>query len=199
MPYKKLSAAQFRLKYKDFFHMKHFYTLMYEWLVEEDWGGRDKEFNEILYLQIEHQRAGNELWFWWRCEKYPENLKDKTAAYWKFTMKIDSHVILLKDTEIVKEGKKFSTNWGEVEVKVWADVITDPDGAWENHFFLKHFNDLFRGRYLKEQTEKYKIEVYREAYRFQETMKSFLNLKTYLPEPEGQQGMIMPKGGIGEP
>lgn len=196
MVYEKIRAAQFRIKYKDFFHMKHLYTMMYEWLVEEGWSNRDYFFGETLYLQIEHQRAGNELWIWWRCEKMPEGVSG--YSYWKFKLRIDFHVILLKDTEIIKDGKKHATNWGEVEVKIWADVITDPTKEWEKHWFLKHFNDLFRGRYLKEQTEKYKIEVYREAYRFQEAIKAFLNLKTFLPEPEGQAGMIMPKGGVGE-
>lgn len=199
--YKSLKAADFRIKYKDYFHMKHFYMMLYEWLVEESYVFGDiyydrahEDFPEVFYYTRETQHAGKEIWIWWRFTKTPGG-----NAFWRYDMQINMHVILLKDTEIVYKGQKFPTNWGDCEVFIKADIVTDYDGTWENHWLLKHFVDLYRGRVIKTVLERHKIYLHREAYRLQEAIKSYWNLKCRLPEREDQAGLIFPRQGIGEP
>lgn len=194
MVYEVLHAAQFRVKYKDFFHMKKLYIMLHEWLVEFGWCTReDSSFPEVFYLQREHQKRGTELWIWWRMKK-----KIEGASYWSWTMDIDWHIILLKDTQVMHKGVKYDTNWGEVEITIDADLVMDPQKEWDKNWFLKHVNDMFRGRMFKAELEKHKIELYRETYRFQEAIKSYLSMKTYLPEPEAE-AHFFPATGVGEP
>lgn len=115
-------------------------------------------------------------------------------------MDIYFHVILLEETEIMHQGQKYKTNKGEVEVVVNASLEMDymhEDGkGWRDNSFLKHFNDMFHKRLFKKDLEMHKHELYREAYRLQEAIKTYLQLKTYLPEQELQK--FWPEKGIGE-
>ena len=172
-----------RIKHKDFFHMKHLYILMHEWLVEEGWATRhDVEFPEQLYLQREHQKAGRELWIWWRMRKVPSK-----NTYYRYDLDIDIHVILLKDVEVMHNNLKYKANWGEPEIKLFAKIVSDYQDKWKNHWLLKHFQTLFWKKIFFKDFEMHRKELYRDIYRFMEALKSYLKLKTYLPEPESQQ------------
>ena len=193
----KIPAAKFKVKYKDFFHMKHLYLMSYMWLSENNWVDKENEadFPEVLYLHRDLPKMNVELSIWWRFDKgpnprYPD---DKSIRY---LMNVDFKVIILKDADVVHKNQKYSTNWGEVEVSVDSNVIVLQE--WAKNSFFKMIQNVFRGRIIKNRIEKHRIELYRESYRFQEAIKSFLNLKTYLPEPEDQAGLYFPKLGVGE-
>jgi hypothetical protein len=187
-----LEAATFRIKYKDYLHLRYLYIMMHEWLVEEGYASRtDSEFPEHFYLFRETQKSGNEKWIWWRTEKIPND-----NNYYKYVLDIDIHVILLKDVEVIHQGQKFPTNWGEPEIKIRARLIKDYKHSWRNHWLLKHLDKVFHQRIFKKELEAHKLEFYREAYRFQEAIKTFLKLKTYLPEPELQR--FWPELGLGD-
>lgn len=177
-----LQAANFRIKHKDYFSMRGLYVVMHEWLVEEGWATRsDPEFPETFYLHRDTLSAGAELWIWWRVEKFPNNVFN---SYYKYKMNIDFHVILLEDAEIIFEGQKFKANRGEPEIKVKATCVSDWQKTWAKHWLLKNFQELFWKRIFKNEFEMHKHELYREAYRFQEAIKTYMKLRTYLPEPE---------------
>ncbi|PIZ55604.1 hypothetical protein COY28_01745, partial [Candidatus Woesearchaeota archaeon CG_4_10_14_0_2_um_filter_57_5] len=149
--YKSLEAARFRLRFKDYFHMKHLYMMMYEWMVEEGFGHGDiykkrenEDFNETFYLTRETQHAGKEIWIWWRLKKDPGFSK-----FLQYQVDIDIHCVLLKDTEVVVNGQKFPTNWGDVEVFMNANLVMDPNEEWEKHAWLYHIMNYYRGRMIK--------------------------------------------------
>lgn len=187
-------AATFRVKFKDYFHLKNLYIMMHQWLIENMYATlKMEDFPETFYLQRETQQAGREIWVWWRMEKEPTT---HGSSYYRYFLDIDLKVILLRDVEVIHQGKKFKTNWGQPEVKIWAKLILDWDSKWKRHWFLKHINEVFHKRIFKNELDIHKVELYREAYRFQEAIKTYLKLKTYLPEPELQQWT--PARGVGE-
>jgi hypothetical protein len=120
-----------------------------------------------------------------------------TNNYYRWSMNINGHVILLREVEAIKDGKKFKTNWGEVEIIIDAKVETDYKKTWRKHKILKHFEDLFRSRIFKKELEKSRDELYREAYRFQDAIKDYLEIRRHSAESESQ-GPFFPKRGIGE-
>lgn len=192
-----IPAATFKVKYKDFFHMKHLYLMTYMWLTENGWADRDAEldFPEILYLHRDLPKMNIELSIWWRFKR-GANIRYSSTKDIEYSLNIDFKVVLLKDAEIVHKNQKYSTNWGEVEISVASKVLVLQN--WKTNSFFKHVQNAFRGRVIKSLIEKHRIELYRESYRLQEALKSFLNLKTYLPEPEDQAGLYFPKLGVGE-
>jgi len=63
----------------------------------------------------------------------------------------------------------------------------DHEHRWDTHPILKHFHEPFKKRIFKRDMEMHRRQLYREVYRFQEAVKTYFKLRTYLPEPEGQQ------------
>ncbi len=178
-----LVAAQFKIKHKDYFSWKYLYTLIHEWLVEEGYGTRDdKSFPEVMYMQRENQKSGNEVWVYWRLTKNPVK-----SPFWRYDLDIDIHLVLLKDTEILFDNKKYKVNWGEPEVKIWAKCVADYRREWTKSPFMKKLKKIFYKRIIKRDFEMHKKELYREAYRLQEAVKTYFKLSTYLPEIEGQK------------
>ncbi len=177
-----LEAAAFKFKHKDYFNLKYLYTLMHEWFVEEGYATReDPKFPEEYYMNRETQTAGKEIWIYWRMTKKPVKTK-----FWRYDMDMDMHVIGLKDAELMHEGKKYKVNWGEPEVKIWAKLVVDYEHEWKKHPILAPLLKIFWKRTVKATMERHKKELYREAYRFQEAVKTYFKISTYLPERELQ-------------
>ncbi|MBW2985326.1 hypothetical protein KY313_01590 [Candidatus Woesearchaeota archaeon] len=193
-----IKAAQFRIKFREQFNLKMLYLRMHEWLVQEAWATRkDDDFPEIFCGQNESALGGTETWFYWRMHKFSGAGSPGTNNYYRWSMNINGHVILLREVEAIKDGKKFKTNWGEVEIIIDAKVETDYNKTWRKHKILKHFEDLFRSRIFKKELEKSRDELYREAYRFQDAIKDYLEIRRHSAESESQ-GPFFPKRGIGE-
>lgn len=178
-----LVAAEFKLKHKDYFSWKYLYMLMHEWLIEEKYATRsDQNFPEVFYLHRVNQKSGNEVWVYWRLTKNPVS-----NPFWQYHLDIDVHLVLLKDAEIMFEGKKYKVNWGEPEVKIWAKCVADWQREWEKSPIMARLKKIFFKRIIKKQFEMHKKQLYREAYRLQEAVKTYFKISTYLPEIEGQK------------
>lgn len=177
-----IPAASFKLKHKDYFSWRYLYILMHEWLVEEGYADRnDADFPEERYLHRENQKSGTEVWVYWRLQKKPV-----PNSFFRYDFDVDVHIVLMKDAEIMVDGKKYKVNWGEPEVKVWSKVVFDPIREWEKSPIMSRLKFAFYKRINKKNFEMHKKELYRESYRFQEAVKTYFKLSTYLPEVEGQ-------------
>ncbi len=179
----KIDAAAFKIKHKDYFNWKGLYFLMHEWLFEEGYAPRgDEDFKEIYYMHRETQTAGKEIWIYWRLQKFPFK-----NPFMRYDFDVDVHLVGVKDAEIMYEGKKFKVDWGEPEIKVWANVILDYKLFWGKNKLFAPFMKIYYSRIVKGLLEKHKKVLYKDAYRFQEAVKTHLKLSTYLPEIEGQE------------
>ena len=191
MPVKRLKnaiqAAYFAVKPKDIFNLKEFYKAMREWLNEYGWSSVDangklegKDHWETLYLERINLENDSEQWWWWRLQKIPSD-----NSYYKYHLDIDSHPLYILNTEVMRNGKKFKCQKGEVEVKVWAYIEFDYTGEWSRHPILRLFNKMFPRRIFKrEMYEDHKMELYREVSIFQAYIKRWFKLKSFLPFEE---------------
>ena len=189
-----IDAAELILKHKDYVHVKNLYVMMHEWMTENGYGSRkDQDYPEILYYQKEHPKAGKEIWVWWRTEKpgYGGN------KFLNYRFDVDMHAVGVRDAEVVHHGKKFKTNWGEPEIKIWAKLEIDPGKKWRNHWLMKSFYVFFKERLYKNEIEQHRIMLYRDALRLHDAIKRYLKMKTYIPEDE-LHGWLTEKG-LGEP
>lgn len=187
-----IDVAHLIVKHKDFVYLKGLYTMMHEWYIENGYGPRkDAAFPEAFYFQKE-EKGAREIWAWWRGAKTFEG-----NSYYKYTLDMDMHVVALKDTEIIHKGTKFKTNWGEPEIKIWARLILDYQDTWKKHWLLKNFNEVFHKRIFVDEFDQHRLTLYRDAVRFQDAVKRFFKMKTFIPEPE-LHGFGTEKG-LGEP
>ena len=185
---------EFRVKFRDIFHLKNLYVMMHEYLVEEGFLDEDQtqrtleghKYVEIFYMEKFMQprvamRHGREVWIWWRTIKQPET---KYSGYFRYKLDFDIHVNYLRDIEVMHQGKKMRANWGEIEIFIRPAVEADYRGTWENHWFFRHFLKLYNTRILSQEFDKREKELWREAYRFQGRVKQFLNMRNFIPIPE---------------
>src|SRR3989338_6983003 len=143
---------QYKVKYKDIFDFKEFYTALQEWLLEHDWmDTEDKEKGrdhwETFYGELLGQDGSKEIWIRWRMLK-----KAPQAAFLTYYLDFDYHCLGLSGAEVVKEGRKMKVHKGEMELEVRGLI-----------------------------EEVYKKKFYKEAYELQNFMKQWPKLKRYLP------------------
>jgi len=183
---------QFKIKYKDVFHLKNLYVMMHEYLAEEGWKGPgggmvyDHKDIETLYLEKHNQKGlhagGKEMFVFWRLFKGgPEG---KFSGYFRNRMEIDMHMVYMQDMEVMHQGKKMKIQKGEMEIFIRPILEGDYADEWTNHWFLKHFKDLFEKRIMSQEIDKREKDLWREAYRFGGKIKRYLNLRTFIPVPE---------------
>jgi len=187
--------AEFKVKYNDVFHLKNLYIMMHEYFADESWTGEYGPSSqpslthmdiEKMYMERHHQKAvhrgGKELWVWWRMYKPPMH---KFQGYYQFALEVDFHGMYMQKIEIMHQGKKLKVDKGELEIFFRPKIIRMPTGkAWKTHWATKWFQELYEKRIISTDIEKLEKELWREAYRAQATVKSYLNLRNFIPVPE---------------
>lgn len=183
----------FSVKYKDVFSLQNLYVTMHEMLLEEGWLGFEKKGAEAaahsdletLYSENVYQRGvhhgGKEIWVWWRAQKQPEG---RLSTYFLNTLDMDWHVATMQPMEVVHQGKKMNVIKGELEVFFKARIISDLEHKWEKSNLLKHLKRTYEGRIMHAHIEKREKELWRDVYRLQSKMKSYLNLRIWAPTGE---------------
>ncbi|MFH2027850.1 MAG: hypothetical protein ABIJ08_01815 [Nanoarchaeota archaeon] len=203
------SIDEIKIKYKDVFHLKNLYVMLHEYLYEEGWMGMPQAEKgvskyasnahsniEKMYLEKFTQKGlhsgGKEMWIWWRLYKMPDS---KFSAYFRYRLDIDWHMVYVQDREVIHQGKKMKVQWAEIEMMLRGFIEADYKNEWENHWFLKHVQEMYENRIMSQELEKREKELWREIYRLQGVIKRYWNLRTFVPVPEpfhpaiyGQEG-----------
>jgi hypothetical protein len=199
-------AAETRVRYQQECHLKSLYVMLHEWFIEERWVEGDKARNDAdwpePYYFLKETQRGKEHWIWWRFAKAPaigEGASD-TNNYYRYVLDIFWHIMGVKDIEVMKQGQKFKTNFINLEIVLQSylelDWMHEIGQGWRDKPFLKGINEVFHKRIFKKELDKQKHNLYRETYRLQEVIKTFLGMKSYMPEPAGQQ--FWPQKGVGD-
>jgi hypothetical protein len=169
-----------RVKYKDVFDMKAFYTDLHDYLLELEWKSHDgaKETWETYYGERIDQSGAREIWIWWRLSKKAPGAK---ITYY---LDFDWHCIAIQKAEIIKDGKKLKINKGEMELILRAHLGLDFMKGLRANPVLKYFADLIKQRVYHSEIEQRKKEIYQELYSLQNWIKQWFKLKRYLPYEE---------------
>jgi hypothetical protein len=190
-----IKIPETKVKYKDVFNLKNLYVMMHEYLLEEKWFGKEgpvagdpskqHRYIEDLYLEKFCQKGlhsgGKELWIYWRLFKKPEG---KYSGYLRYKLNIDFHGVYIQNREIMHQGKKLKVQWGELEVFFNGAVETDYKGEWKNHWFLRHWQELYEHRIISQDLEKHEKQLWRDIYRLTSQVKRYLDMRVYVPTPE---------------
>lgn len=189
MPHRKIpkdyleAIPVMKVKYKDIFELKEFYTALREWLLEYGWVDEEDESDHWETYYAERVTQGNvkEIWIQWRAIK-----KVPDAPYLMYYLDLDYHVLGLSAADIVKEGQKMSVNKGEVEVSIKAFIEKKYEAEFEKQWLLKNVKKLFTQRVYRATLEQRKKELFQEMYALQNFMKQWFKMKRYLPYEESK-------------
>lgn len=178
---REILAAKWELEFEETFHFKNFYKLAHEFLFEQGWrdpedGGENWEF---LYFDRTVPPSGvREHRIWWRVAYIPNGSK-----YMRYMMKLDFLTLVMRKSEVVMNGTKYSTWAGDVILRVESWIQLDYMNKWQKHPFLKHFDKFFRDRIYKKYWEAHKKELYNMSYDLNRELKHYLKLKTPVKTP----------------
>ncbi len=178
----KVEIAKFRVKYKDFFDLRKFYSDLHDWLKEKEYTDiEDKtDHYEILYLEKVDTAGFKEQWIRWRPQRVPHG-----SNYYRFWIDFDWHNVGIGKAEIVKQGKKFKVNKGECELSVAVYLELDYQRMFQKNKILNFFDRLFRERiFRKDIYDDHKRELYRESREMENWIKNWFKLKRHLPYEE---------------
>lgn len=190
-----IKIPETRVKYKDVFNLKNLYVMMHEYLIEEKWFGKDGPTGtspggihsniETLYLEKFCQKGlhagGKEMWIYWRLFKKPEG---RYSGYVRYRLNIDFHGVYLQNREIMQQGKKIQVQFGEMEIFFNGAVQTDYDSKWNNHWLLKHWQDIYEKRIISQDLDKHEKMLWREVYKLTSVVKRYLDMRVFAATPE---------------
>ena len=175
-------VTEYLVKYKEAFSMQYLYYFMHEWLVIKGYADKDQDFGETFFL-IRETPPTKEIQIRWRLNRYP----DKGNKFWRYDLRVDFLILAMKDKEIAVQGKKKTVDSGEIEIKIKAVLVYDSEGKW-NKGFWKWVLEKYVKRISIEQFNIRADALLKEAYEFQEAIKTYFKMGVYTEEP--------PTGGL---
>ncbi len=178
MASEEVKIVKLSLKYKDVFVLDELYKLVFYWLRDNDWIDpvyKTSENYETSYLQKDSSSGTKDHIIIWDVEKVPLE-----SAYFKYKLNIKFATLVIKSVEVMHQGKKIKANDGEIKMEIQSILELDYKGEWENHWFLKHFNRLWKKRIYKAEIDNHDDQLREDTYELYNAIKKYLNLKGFL-------------------
>jgi hypothetical protein len=173
--------------YRGTFTLQPLYRNIRKWLIENEYYDKDKDPTmessmEQLYLERRGtaQRANEREWrIWWRTQKPADRMS--RSKYYLYHLNFNFNVIQSVDIEIMREGKKEMTQFGELRMQIEPYIELQD---LSQHPILHYIDFFFRTRMIKKNVEDHRKMLYQDAYRLQALIKKYLEMMSYTPEGE---------------
>jgi hypothetical protein len=141
------------------------YKMLFNWLQGEGYNLVEDSYKEKL------SGAGKEIIIGWTAGK-------KVTDYFKREIKVDWHILTMKDAEIELDGKKVKTNKGELEIKFTADIVKDYESRWEDKPIHKFMRGLYENYIIRSTVEEHEDDLDAEVRVLIADLKAFLRIPT---------------------
>ena len=151
------------LKHKGTWNFTDLYNLSFSFLKDEGYTVKENNYTEKI------SGFGKEIVIEWDAGK-------KVTDYFKNHIKVKWHVLGLKDTEAEQDGKKISTNKGEVKITIEGMLERDYEDRWENKMFYKFMRSVYDKYIIRTTTDEYEDRLTGVAVKFVAELKAFLQL-----------------------
>lgn len=164
----------FEIEFDDVFNFKGLYKMIYEWLTIEGFITSETEkIMETLYLDINRQGSGQEVWVWWRTTRQDND-------FYKRIINIDFHILAMKQVEAVVNGQKIPANKGDLTIFIDPIAILDPEDKWEKNTITSAFLDPFKKRIYKPELEAQETDFQDSVKRLNDAVKQYLEMKAFV-------------------
>jgi len=154
-----------KFKQTGYWNYKELYDLAFTWLKDNQYKLKEDLYNEKLSAN------GKEVIIMWTAEK-------KVTDYFKFQIKMEWHILGMKDAEVEIESKKVSTNKGEVEIVYKANIIKDYEKRWEDKPLWKFMRGIYERYIIRETIDEFEDDLEDEVKEMIKQMKAFLKIPT---------------------
>jgi len=185
----RITLPTLEVVYRDLWNMQSLYRRTRQWFMENEYVDSKgdplmESAMEIMYwakMGTSMDPNEKELRLWWRTKKSAVNVGTAGSKFYVHHLDIDWYVMQMVDREIMRNGKKDKVQFGELRMLIMPYIdIADITGTP----ILKYFDYWFRTRLIKKNLEENRKILYQDAYNLQAAIKTYLELKSFLPEEE---------------
>jgi hypothetical protein len=153
------------IKHKGYWTFSELYNFCFDFLKDEGYTIKEKAYTEKV------SGAGKEIIIEWDTSK-------KVTDYFKNHLKVDWHILGMKDAEIERDTKKESTNKGEVKITIEGMLEKDYEDKWETRPFWKILRGIYDHYILRTTIDEYEDRLTDVAVKFVNELKAFLQLSS---------------------
>jgi hypothetical protein len=139
------------------------YGMLYNWLKDNGYGVTENVYKEKL------SSAGKEIVIDWDAAK-------KVTDYFKYKINLSWHILTMKDAEVEIDGKKVSTNKGELEIVFKGIIERDYEKRWEDKPFHKFLRGLYENYVIRKTIEEYEGDLEDDTKNIISDLKAFLRI-----------------------
>jgi len=152
-----------KLKQKGYWNYADLYSFCFDWLNEEGYNVKEKEYVEKL------SSFGKEISLNWEASK-------SVTDYFKNVIEVKWHILGMKDAEVEQDGKKVSTNKGEVSIVIQATLVRDYEDRWENKPIWKFLRGIYEKYVIRTTVDEYAEDLEDKAKEYLKDIKAFLQI-----------------------
>ena len=103
--------------------------------------------------------------------------KKDVTDYFENVFEVNWHILGLKDAEVERDGKKETTNKGEVEIKITANLVKDKESRWEEKPLWKFLRGTYEKYIIRTTVDMYGDKLEDKAKKFVSEIKAFLQIE----------------------
>jgi len=155
-----------KTKYEGIFSYKDFYKFCYDWLLEET------ELDPLMEKEYAEKIKGptKEVKIKWEGYK-------KVTDYFKFTIKVEFHILNMSEVEVNQGGKKAKMNKAEVKLTVKGVLERDYDGKFETSGYRKFLRAVYEKWIIPSRILEFEDKLAGKCDEFVLQARSFLDLE----------------------
>lgn len=162
-------VPEIKMKWKATFDMGELYKHMKYWLDYQGFGDENETFQEEKFAQ-RMKGSSQQIEIRWSAQK---NVSD----YFAYKIRVGFFILGLKDVEIEKDGRKITTQTGEIEIRIKSDLVVDRKKKWGDAKTMSQ--SIYEKFIVKDRIDDYKIDLYSKTYAFHDEIKSFFEMHQY--------------------
>jgi len=152
-----------KIKHKGYWNYKDLYKFCFDLLEQEGYILQEKEYSEKV------TSFGKEIFLDWKAEK-------DVTDYFRYEIQMEWLILGMKDAEVEQDGKKISTNKGEVEIKIRVNLVRDYEERWEDRPFYKFLRSVYEKYIIRTTIDEYEDDLKDKSKGYIKEIKAFLNL-----------------------
>ena len=152
-----------KLKQTGYWNYTELYNFCFDWLKDNGYKLKEKQYTEKV------SSFGKELIIEWEASK-------KVTDYFKNTITMKWHVLGMKDTEVEQDGKKISTNKGEVGIDFTGTLVKDYEEKWEGKPFWKVMRGVYEKYIIRSTIDEYADDLEDDVKDMIKDTKAFLQI-----------------------
>lgn len=151
------------LKQVGYWKYTELYDMTFNWLRDHDYKIQEAKYDEKLSAN------GKEIIIKWIAKK-------KVTDYFKYQIKLDWHILGMKDAKVEIDGKEVKTNNGEVKIEFKGVIIKDYENRWEDKPFWKFLRGTYEKYVIRESIEEYENDLEDNVKEMIADTKAFLRI-----------------------